>query len=155
MQNYLRKTISRYNNFKLFSTFKYTKTHEYIKINKDTNYAQVGISKFAAENIGEVVFVEMPKKNDVFQENETFAILETIKAVNDIHMPINGKIVEINNELNQELKDELDEEINSEIINNSPLDEGWLVKIKYDSEDLISRKLMDEKEYNSYLENLK
>lgn len=70
-------------------------------------------------------------------------------------MPINGKIVEINNELNQELKDELDEEINSEIINNSPLDEGWLVKIKYDSEDLISRKLMDEKEYNSYLENLK
>ena len=163
MYNYLIKSVTKSVNKsvtksitpKFFSTFKYTKTHEYIKINKDTNIAQIGLSKFAADNIGDIVLIEMPKINDAINENEPFAIIDTSKSTNDIHMPILGKIIEINDELNEDLKDELNEEMNMDIIINSPLDEGWLVKIKYDTDDLILSGLMDEKEYESYIKNLK
>ena len=145
MRNSLLRGLNKYANTKFFSTFKYTKTHEYIKITKDNSIAQVGISKYAADNIGEIVFVEMSNADDILNKNEVFTVLESTKSANDIYMPVDGKIEEVNLELSVNLK--------TNLINEDPLGKGWLVKIKYDKEDIV--KLMDEKEYNSYLENLK
>jgi len=144
MHNSLLKGLNKYANTKLFSTFKYTKTHEYIKINKDNCVGQVGISKYAADTIGDVIFVEMPNIADILSKNEVLTVLESTKSANDIYIPVDGKIEEVNLELSINLK--------TNLINEDPLGKGWLVKIKYDKEDII--KLMDEKEYEKYIENL-
>ena len=139
------KSVTKSVTPKFFSTFKYTKTHEYIKINNDNCIGQVGISKYAADNIRNIVFIEMSNIDDIFSKNEVFTYLESTKSVINIYMPVDGKIEEVNLELSINL--------NTNLINDDPLGKGWLAKIKYDKEDIVT--LMDEKEYESYIKNLK
>ena len=143
MQRHMSKYIlSMYNKSMFISTFKYTKKHENIKINKENNIANIGISRYALQNIGEIVYVDSPNINTAFKSKEPFTVLESTKAANDIYMPVNGVIIEINNEYAES------------VINTDPLHTGWIVKIKYDKKDLENIELMNEEEYESYIKNL-
>ena len=108
----------------------YTKEHEWISI-KD-NIATVGISDYAQSELGDIVFVEMPNIDDVFDKNDVFGTIEAVKTLADLFLPVSGKIIEINESL----------ESNPELVNSSPYNDGWLVKIEVkdvaELEDLLN-----------------
>jgi glycine cleavage system H protein len=118
---------------------KYTKAHEWIKVDGDT--VIVGISDYAQDQLGEIVFVELPEEGDTFSKGDEFGTVESVKAVSEIYMPISGEIVEIN----QGLEDA------PELVNTSCYKEGWIVKVKpEDPAEYAS--LMDR---SAYLDSLK
>ena len=93
-------------------------THEWVL--EENNICTIGLTDYAIEQLGDIVFVELPETGSKFAKNEVFATIESVKAASEIYMPVGGKIVEINEEL-----------INSpEIINEDPYEKGWLIKIK-------------------------
>jgi len=96
-------------------------THEWVL--EDGDICTIGLTDYAVEQLGDVVFVELPEIGSNFVKNEVFATIESVKAASEIYMPVGGEIVEINEEL-----------INSpETINEDPYEKGWLVKIKADN----------------------
>lgn len=98
-----------------------TNTHEWILENE--NDVTVGLTDYAIEQLGDVVFIELPEVGAKFGKNEVFATIESVKAASEIYMPVGGEILEINEEL-----------INSpELINENMYEKGWLVKIKCDN----------------------
>ena len=96
----------------------YTKEHEWIKI--DEQYAYVGISNHAQSELGDIIFVELPSVGETFKTEDVFGTIEAVKTVADLFMPISGEIVEINENIDSA----------PEVINSSPYNDGWLVKIK-------------------------
>ncbi len=96
----------------------YTKTNEWIET-KD-NIATIGITKDGIEEIGDVVAIDLPEIGKEVKEGEVLFSVESAKAVNNIYSPVSGKIVEVNEKLNE----------NAELLNESPEEEGWVVKIK-------------------------
>jgi glycine cleavage system H protein len=104
---------------------KYTQEHEWIQIEGDT--AIVGVTDYAANELGDVVFVELPEPGDEFSQGDTVGTIESVKAVADLYLPVSGEIVAIN-----------DAVVDSpELVNSSPLDDGWLLKVKLgDPEEL-------------------
>jgi glycine cleavage system H protein len=119
----------------------YTKEHEWVVV-KD-NIVRVGISDYAQNELGDVVFVDLPELGDVVEEGEGFAVVESVKAVSDIYAPVSGEIVTINEEL----------EDSPELINESPLDRGWLVEIKVDGVAQTGD-LMNQQEYEAFLKGV-
>ena len=116
------------------STIRFTKSHEYIKY--DIGYYTLGITKFAADSLGDIVFVTLPKKGNIVVKEDAILDIDSIKAVSEIYTPISGKIININIEL----------EDDPSLINISPLDKGWIVQIE--SEDNINDlNLMNNKDY--------
>jgi glycine cleavage system H protein len=96
---------------------KYTKEHEWAKIEGDR--ARVGISAYAQEQLGDVVFVELPKVGATVTQHKGFGVVESVKAVSDLFAPLSGKVVEINGEL-----------VNApELVNRDPYDRGWMIVI--------------------------
>ena len=95
----------------------YTKEHEWLRIEND--FAFVGITGHAQSELGDIIFVEFPELNDEVSQKDTIGTLEAVKTVADIFSPISGAIVELNENL----------ESNPELINESPYDEGWILKI--------------------------
>jgi len=124
----------------------YTKKHEWIELIKP-NEVRVGISDYAQRALGDVVYCELPSIGKKFKQDETFATLESVKAVSDCYMPIDGEISNINEKLKTE----------SDLINKSPYENGWLVqalideKIKKD----ITSTLLNEQQYEQFLETSK
>tara|TARA_Y100000996_G_C22508469_1_gene637411 strand:+ start:228 stop:605 length:378 start_codon:yes stop_codon:yes gene_type:complete len=96
----------------------YTKEHEWIKI--DEQFAYVGISNHAQSELGDIIFVELPSVGEIFKTEDVFGTIEAVKTVADLFMPISGEIVEINETIDSA----------PEVINSSPYNDGWLVKIK-------------------------
>ena len=96
----------------------YTKEHEWIKI--DEQYAYVGISNHAQSELGDIIFVELPSVGETFKTEDVFGTIEAVYTVADLFMPISGEIVEINENIDS----------TPEVINSSPYNDGWLVKIK-------------------------
>ena len=96
----------------------YTKEHEWIKI--DEQYAYVGISNHAQSELGDIIFVELPSVGETFKTEDVFGTIEAVKTVADLFMPISGEIAEINENIDSA----------PEVINSSPYNDGWLVKIK-------------------------
>jgi glycine cleavage system H protein len=121
------------------SDVKYTDDHEWAKVEGDL--VCVGISDYAQDQLGEIVFVEMPETGDTFGQGDEFGSVESVKAVSEIYLPIAGEIVEINAEL----------EDAPELVNTDCYDKGWLVKIKPD--DLSQMDSL--KDQAAYLEMLK
>jgi|SaaInlStandDraft_7_1057024.scaffolds.fasta_scaffold00660_3 glycine cleavage system H protein len=122
------------------STIRFTKSHEYIKY--DIGYYTLGITKFAADSLGDIVFVTLPKKGNIVVKEDAILDIDSIKAVSEIYTPISGKIININIEL----------EDDPSLINISPLDKGWIVQIE--SEDNINDlNLMNNKEYEDYIKH--
>ena len=100
------------------SEIQFTKEHEWILM-KD-NIALVGITDFAQKQLGDIVSVELPSVDNEFKQNDAMAIIDSIKASSDIYCPLDGKVVAINEELLQ----------NPELINKSPFESGWIVKLE-------------------------
>ncbi|MFO7981328.1 MAG: glycine cleavage system protein GcvH [Candidatus Aminicenantes bacterium] len=121
--------------------FSYTKDHEWVKVEGDT--ATVGITDFAQNQLGDVVFVELPEPGDELEAHQTLGVVESVKAVSDIYSPISGEVTEINEGLNDD----------PEILNQDPHGKGWIIKLKVKDESELED-LMTASEYEKYLEGL-
>lgn len=121
-------------------TVKFTEEHEWIKI--DGEIASFGITQHAAEQLGDVVYVELPEVGKTLAKGDACAVVESVKAASDVYSPVSGEIIEANSEL----------EANPEKVNESPEVDGWFAKIKLtDASELDG--LMDEAAYKTFLEN--
>lgn len=116
----------------------YTKEHEWIRMG-DGN-ATIGITDFAQSELGDVVFVELPQVGDTFKANDPFGSLESVKAVSEAYMPIDGEVTQINEIL-------LD---SPEKINEAPYSDGWVIQIRPLDPDSL-KELMNSTEYSNYV----
>ena len=116
----------------------YTNDHEWIKI--EGNIAWVGITDFAQSELGDIVFIEVETIGEILNKNEVFGTVEAVKTVSDLFIPVSGKVLEFNNALQD----------NPEIVNDSPYDDGWIVKIEIKNTDEISD-LLDSEAYKSLI----
>ena len=116
----------------------YTNDHEWIKI--DGNTALVGITDFAQSELGDIVFIEVETIGENLNKNEVFGTVEAVKTVSDLFIPVSGKVLEFNSAL----------EDNPELVNESPYEEGWIVKIEISNLDEISD-LLDSNAYKSLI----
>ena len=123
------------------SDLKFLDSHEWIKV--DDNTAIVGISDHAQNELGEVVFVELPAIGDEFVLGDEAAVVESVKAASEVYTPISGEVIEVNDTLEE----------NPELVNTSPYEEGWFFKLKVSDENLGSiDSLMTAEEYSSMLD---
>ncbi|MEM9285059.1 MAG: glycine cleavage system protein GcvH [Pseudomonadota bacterium] len=121
-------------------TTKYTEDHEWISVDGDT--ATVGITAHAAEQLGDVVFVELPEVGKSFSKGDDMAVVESVKAASDVYAPVSGAILEVNEALVDA----------PEGVNEGPENSGWFVKLKLaDPSELDS--LMDEEAYKDHAAN--
>lgn len=97
----------------------YTKDHEWIRLQKDGT-ATVGITDYAQESLGDITFVEFPEVGTNFETGAVFGVVESVKAASDLHMPLSGSVVEVNDAV----------DVSPESLNTDPYGEGWLLKIK-------------------------
>ena len=105
----------------------YTKSHEWVRTEGDT--ATIGITDHAQDELGDVVFVELPAEGDTFDAGEAFGTVESVKAVSDLYAPVGGEVVEVNSAL----------EDAPEKINEDPYGDGWIIKLRTSGEaDLLS-----------------
>ena len=112
-----------------------SKSHEWVLDEGDTY--KIGLTDYAVEQLGDIVFVELPEVESEFAKGEVFATIESVKATSEIYMPIGGKIVEVNEEL-----------INSpELINENVWEKGWLVKVQSDTFAQDSLGLLEYEDY--------
>ena len=123
------------------SDLKFLDSHEWIK--EDDNTFIVGISDHAQNELGEVVFVELPAIGDEFVAGDEAAVVESVKAASEVYTPISGEVIEVNDALEE----------NPELVNTSPYEEGWFFKLKVSDENLESiDNLMTAEEYSSMLD---
>ncbi len=99
---------------------RYTEEHEWVMVEEEL--AVVGISDFAQDALGDVVFVELPEVGTVLEAGKAFGVVESVKAVSDIYAPVSGTVEEINDDLVE----------TPELINTSPYEDGWMIKIRMD-----------------------
>jgi len=126
-------------NVKVPETILCTKSHEYIL--PEGNMAKVGITDYAVDQLGDVVFVELPEIGSTFNKGEVFGTIESVKAASELYMPLGGKVIEVNEKLLTQ----------PELINEDCYGEGWLIKVgEYNSDEL--NQAMSCKEYKEYLE---
>ena len=119
---------------------KYSEEHEWVRIESD-NSAVVGITDFAAESLGDVVFVELPEVGAELIQFEKMGEIESVKAVSDLYSPVSGTITERN-----------DAVIDSpELVNDSPYDSGWMLRVSLSDSDQLDN-LMSSAEYQAMLE---
>ena len=123
------------------SDLKFLDSHEWIK--EDDNTVVVGISDHAQNELGEVVFVELPAIGDEFVSGDEAAVVESVKAASEVYTPISGEVIEVNDALGE----------NPELVNASPYEDGWFFKLKVSDENLGSiDSLMTAEEYSSMLD---
>jgi len=119
---------------------KYSKEHEWIKIEGDT--ATVGITDFAQSELGDIVYVEVETLDESLEKDEVFGTIEAVKTVSDLNMPLSGTIVAFNEDLEDE----------PENVNDDPYDTGWIIKVKIsDSEE--QEDLLTAEEYEAEIGN--
>ena len=117
-----------------------SKSHEYI-VKQDDKYI-IGLTDYAIDQLGDIVFLELPEVGDKFKKGDTFANIESVKAASEIYMPISGKIVEVNSEL-------IDA---PEKLNNDCYENGWLVKVETEAKEDEFSDLMSYENYKEELE---
>ncbi len=118
---------------------KYTTEHEWVRV--DGDIATVGITDFAQEQLGDIVFVELPEEEESIEKGDTFGVVESTKSVSDLYVPLTGTVIESNDPL-------LD---SPEVINEDPYGEGWMIRIKLKSPEEI-KELLDAKAYQKLIE---
>lgn len=99
---------------------RYTKEHEFVKATDDAGVFAVGITDFAQGELGDIVYVELPKVGATYGSHDVFGTVEAVKAVSELYMPVAGEIVAINDRLDKE----------PALINSDPYGDGWMVKVK-------------------------
>ena len=113
------------------SELKYTKDHEWVKIEGDV--AVVGITDFAQSELGDIVYVEVETVDETLDKDEVFGTVEAVKTVSDLFLPLTGEIIEFNTALEDE----------PEKVNSDPYGEGWMIKIKFSDASEIDSLLSD------------
>jgi glycine cleavage system H protein len=118
---------------------KYTKTHEWVLIEGDI--ATIGITDYAQNELGDITYVELPGVGDMLGQSDSFGIVESVKAASDIYMPLAGEVTDAN----------ADTESAPELLNSSPYQDAWLIKVKISEPDQLEN-LMDADSYSEFLE---
>lgn len=121
--------------------FYYTKEHEWAQV--DENIVSIGVTEFAQEQLGEVVYVELPEEGQKVNQGESFGVVESVKAASDLYAPVSGTVIEVNTALLEDPGS----------LNDDPMNDGWLIRIEMDSEKELAalmrapdyRKLVSEK----------
>ncbi|HXG92766.1 MAG TPA: glycine cleavage system protein GcvH [Blastocatellia bacterium] len=116
----------------------YTKDHEWVRVQGDG--ATIGITDHAQTQLGDVVYVELPKVGDKFETSEPFGSVESVKAVSEIYMPVSGEVTEVNEALND----------SPELVNNDPYGDGWMIRIKINNMAEVDG-LLNAAEYEDYI----
>ncbi len=119
----------------------YTKDHEWARIEGKTAY--IGITDYAQSSLGDITFVDLPKKDQVLKQSECAATVESVKAASDVYAPLSGKVLSVNAEL----------AVHPEALNQSPYEEGYFFVLEFSSEAEKSS-LMDAASYQKYVEGL-
>lgn len=123
-----------------YTTF-FTRDHQWIDFNAGERNAKVGITNFAQESLGDIVYADMPVVGKEFEERDVPMSLESVKAVGEIYMPVGGRITEINSMLDD----------TPEIVNKSPQQDGWLFKFEAFESLQKTDDMLDETEYSEYV----
>ena len=123
---------------KALDNYKFTKDHEWITMDGDT--AIIGITAYAADQLGDIVFVDINTVGETLNKEEVFGTIEAVKTVSDIFLPIGGEVLEFNEAL----------EANPGLINSDPYGEGWIIKLK-PANVAEMNELMDENAYNALI----
>ena len=117
----------------------YSKDHEWISV--QDNVGTVGITDYAQHELGDVVYVDLPEVGDTFEAGEPFGSVESVKAVSEVFCPVGGEVTEVNSKL----------EDNPELINESPHQKAWMIKIRLNSPEEL-KELLGAEEYEEYLQ---
>lgn len=117
-----------------------TKTHEYVLNNQ--GLFEIGITDYAIEQLGDIVFIELPEIGTEFAKNEAFATIESVKAASEVYMPISGTVVEINEEIVD----------SPELMNDDDYDKKWFIKIESTANQLEFADLLDYSDYKEEIE---
>lgn len=115
-------------------------THEYIRM-MDDDRARVGISEYAASQLGDIVFVELPDIGQTFEQGESFGSIESVKAQSDLYLPVSGEIIGINSQLSEE----------PEMVNDDPYNGGWMLEILLSNPEEL-KKLLEPNAYLKFIE---
>ena len=119
---------------------KFTKDHEWIRVEGDV--ATIGITEYAAEALGELVYVELPQVGNSYTKGDAFAVVESSKSASDVYSPISGEVLEVNENLNSQ----------PELVNNSSYEDGWIAKVKLNDASELDE-AMDEAAYKEMLKD--
>ena len=122
------------------SDYLYSREHEWVRVEGDL--CVLGITEHAQQELGEVVFVELPEVGQVFNSDEELGTIESVKAVAEIYSPLAGEVIEVNEAVTDD----------PELLNDDPHGEGWLVKLRFSSADDL-RKLMSAEKYEEYVKS--
>jgi glycine cleavage system H protein len=117
----------------------YTKDHEWIFVQGDIGV--IGITDYAQHELGDVVYVDLPEVGDTFEANEPFGSVESVKAVSEIFCPVSGEVLEVNTKL----------EDTPELINESPHQKAWLIKLRITNTEEL-KELLNAEEYKEYIQ---
>lgn len=117
----------------------YSKEHEWVK--KEDGKVRIGITDFAQDELGDIVFVELPEIGDSLELEEPFGSVESVKTVSELYAPVSGKVVEVNEEL----------EDSPELVNESPHEKAWMIVIELENEADLEE-LLDAKAYQEFIE---
>jgi glycine cleavage system H protein len=115
----------------------YTRSHEWVRTEGDT--ATIGITDHAQDELGDIVFIELPEQGTTFEAGDSFGTVESVKAVSDLYTPVGGEVVEVNEALDS----------SPETINEDPYGEGWIVKLRVSDE---GAGLLSASDYEQFLE---
>src|SRR5919204_7022818 len=114
---------------------RYSETHEWVAV--DGNVATVGISDYAQAQLGDVVFLDLPKTGEKLSQGQTFGVVESVKAASDLYSPVQGTVVEVNQQASE----------SPDVVNRDPYGQGWLVKVQLEGD---VPQLMDESAYQAF-----
>jgi len=120
---------------------KYTEDHEWVEVDGDSGV--IGISEYAQEQLGDVVFVELPEVGKVLDRGDEVAVVESVKAAAEVYAPVGGQVLEVNEGLNGD----------PSLVNTDPFGDGWFAKLKLSDPDELDE-LMDEDTYKKFVEGL-
>lgn len=124
------------------SDLKYTEDHEWVKVTED-NVALIGITDYATEELGEIVYVELPEIGDEVIQGDEFGSVESVKSLSSLFSPISGEVLSVNSGLVDQ----------PATLNDSPFEDGWLIRVKFADNDEIDD-LMTAEEYSVFKETL-
>ncbi len=124
------------------SELKYTEDHQWVRLEED-NTATIGITDYAQEQLGDVVYIEMPEIDKTLGKGDVAAVIESVKTAEEIKMPLTGSVLSVNEDLQND----------PELVNTDPEGDGWVLSVSLQSPEEVEA-LMDENSYNEFLTGL-
>ena len=122
-------------------SFKYSEDHAWVKV-QDEDLVTIGITDFAQEQLGDLVYIELPKVGHEFSRGDNISVIESVKSASDLVAPVSGEILEVNDRL----------EDDPELVSEDSMGEGWFIKVKLSKRSELDE-LMDEESYQTFIED--